>query len=293
MKKILIIIFILTNISILLPVYASNNSELSKIENNFYGFEYSKDSVENRVKRLEKAVYGKTSNGDINKRITKLSGDISADVIGLEINPTKDTFLAEEIEEDNVNYPIIDEIETKIFGKTNTKLDFHSRIVKIEKNLFNKIYDVDDYSKRIERIKEKLWPARMAEKSYNSQEYTYYDDNTINSNELSGTKQSWFNMPFGQRKYSRPYTNYGDFKRRDDEIATDQSTLNDDLSQLEYETFGTEFSNDDTQTRIKRLNSAKKAKKSSAKYDSQKFSQYMSTAMEVGAMILMILAMVL
>ena len=57
--------------------------------------------------------------------------------------------------------------------------------------------------------------------------------------------------------------------------------------------FGTEFSNEDAQTRIKRLNSANKAKKSKPKYDSQKFSQHMSTAMEIGAMILMILAMVL
>ena len=69
--------------------------------------------------------------------------------------------------------------------------------------------------------------------------------------------------------------------------------LADELAQMEYETFGTEFSNEDTATRIKRLNSVNKAKKSSSKYDSQKFSQRMSTAMEIGAMILMILAMVL
>jgi hypothetical protein len=57
--------------------------------------------------------------------------------------------------------------------------------------------------------------------------------------------------------------------------------------------FGTEFSNESTQKRLKRLNSVNKAKKSSQKYDSQKFSQHMSTAMEIGAMILMVLAMIL
>lgn len=294
MKKILIYTFILLNIIMLQPIYASNDSTLSRIENDFYGFDYSNDSAENRVKRLEKAIYGKTSTGNINKRITRLSGDISADVIGLEISPTKDTFLADEPEEDNVNYPIIDEIETKIFGKTNTKLDFHSRIVKIEKKLFNKIYDVDDYSKRVDRIKEKIWPERIAKNSYNTESLTdYYDDNAISSKELAGTNQSRFNMPFGQRKYSRPYTNYGDLSGTDDAIAANRDNLTDDLSQMEYDMFGTEFSNDDTQTRIKRLNSVNKAKKSSARYDSQKFNQYMSTAMEIGAMILMILAMVL
>ena len=58
-------------------------------------------------------------------------------------------------------------------------------------------------------------------------------------------------------------------------------------------TFGTEFSNEDTHSRIKRLNSVNKAKKTSSRYDSAKFQQRMSTAMEIGAMLLMILAMVL
>jgi len=53
------------------------------------------------------------------------------------------------------------------------------------------------------------------------------------------------------------------------------------------------FVNEPTNTRIKRLNSVNKAKKSSSRYDSQKFNQRMSTVMEIGAMLLMILAMVL
>ena len=62
---------------------------------------------------------------------------------------------------------------------------------------------------------------------------------------------------------------------------------------MENQTFGTEFSKDTTEKRLKRLNSANKAQKSSQKYDSQKFNQRMSTVMEIGAMLLMILAMVL
>ena len=69
--------------------------------------------------------------------------------------------------------------------------------------------------------------------------------------------------------------------------------MNDELAQLEYNTFGTEFSNDKTENRIKRLNSVNKAKKSSYKYDNMKFQPRMSTAMEIGAMLLMIIAMVL
>ena len=39
--------------------------------------------------------------------------------IGLEIEPTEDTFKEQDLVADNtVNYPILDEIETKVFNKT-------------------------------------------------------------------------------------------------------------------------------------------------------------------------------
>lgn len=291
MNKILLIFFIIISI-FYIPnsVYASVNDTLNKIENDFYGFNYSNDKTNNRVERLEKSIYGKISTGDINKRITKLSGDISADVIGLEISPVRDTFLeSEQIEEDNsVDYPIVNEIEQKLFNTTYKNRDFHTRIVTIERKLFGKIYDIDDYSKRMDRIKTKMFPERFA----NNDKNEYYDNNMLSSYDLSGTNYSRLKMPFGQRNYTRPYANYGD-TYTDNDNNVQQNDLSDELAQLEYDTFGTEFSSDDTQTRIKRLNSANKAKKSSPKYDSQKFSQRMSTAMEIGAMILMILAMVL
>ena len=295
MKKYIILIFTIFILHNLLPVYSfGNNDILSVIENNIYGYDYSKDNTQSRVNRLEKTIYGKTqSEKDINKRIKKLSGDISADVIGLEISPSKDTFLAEEneAEDSSVNYPIVDEIEQKLFNKTYKNRDLHTRIVTIEKKLFGKIYDVDDYSKRMDRIKAKIMPE-MSLAENNDSEYgdgSYYNNDTINTMHFPENKLNRFSMPFGQRNYTRPYNNYGEYS---DRIKT-SNNLDDDLTQMEYDMFGTEFSGEDTASRVKRLNSVNKAKKSSRKYDSQKFSQHMSTAMEIGAMILMILAMVL
>ena len=288
MKKILIILYILC----CFPVFGANfNAEISKIENNLFGFDYTNDTEKNRIERLEKTVYGKAQSGDIKKRIKKLSGDISADVIGLEIPPSKDTFLEDEklAEDTDISYPIVEEIEQMLFNKTYPKRDFHTRIVTIEKKLFGKIYDVDDYSTRMDRIKEKMMPQTIAKKESKWDDGSYYDDNAINSMDLSGIRNNRFSMPFGQRNYSRPYSNYGGFS----EEISDNVQLNDELSQMEYDMFGTEFSNESKQSRIKRLNSVNKAKKSAKKYDSQKFSQHMSTAMEIGAMILMVLAMIL
>lgn len=292
MQKSKIIIISVFFMFTLLPVTANNNETLSKIENNIFGFDYQKDSISNRVSRLEKTIYGKASKGDINKRVKRLSGDVSADVIGLEIPPVKDTFLAEEEAQDSsVSYPIVDEIEQKLFNTTYPKRDFHTRIVTIEKKLFGKIYDVDDYSKRMDRIKSKMMPETIAQEPID--EYgdgKYYDNDSINSMDLSGTKHSRFSFPFGQRNYTRQYSNYGNYEN---EFMSQSDSLDDNLTQMEYDMFGTEFSNESTQSRIKRLNSVNKAKKSARKYDSQKFSQHMSTAMEIGAMILMVLAMIL
>lgn len=300
MKKLLAIflLFIYLNVGIT-PIYAAaekSESIITKIENDIYGFDYSNDSSQNRVSRLEKTVYGKTSTGDINKRIKRLSADISADVIGLEIEPTEDTFKEDEetIADSSVNYPIVNEIEQKIFNQTYKNRDFHSRIVAIERKIFGKIYDVDDYSTRMDRIKAKVMPDTIAKSSFDN-DYTsrsYYDNDALTSSDLSSIGRNRFKMPFGQKNYSRPYANYGDMTGGAATLPSNPN-LNDELAQLEYETFGTEFSNEDTATRIKRLNSVSKAKKSASKYDSNKFSQRMSTAMEIGAMILMILAMVL
>lgn len=291
MKKFyLIIYFIVLLLFVFNPVFASNNDVMTRIENNIYGFDYSKDNTQNRISRLEKTVYGKSSAGDINKRINKLSSDISADVIGLEIEPVKDTFLAEEYlkEDDTVSYPIVDEIEQRIFNRTYKNRDFHTRIVTIEKKLFGKIYDVEDYPQRMERITAKVMPETISK----NEEEDFHKYNTIDSETLSGTKRNRLNFPFGQKNYTRPYTNYGDMSRYSENIPDNQQ-LSDELTQMEYDVFGTEFSNESTQNRIKRLNSVNKAKKSSKRYDSQKFSQHMSTAMEIGAMILMVLAMIL
>ena len=216
--------------------------------------------------------------------------DINSDQIGLEIEPTEDTFREDEAIADNtVNYPIVDEIEMKLFKKTYKNRDFHTRIVTIERELFGKIYDVEDYSKRMDRIKAEVMPERLAREKVFGYDNT---DETINSIDLSGLNHSRFasRMPYGQENYTRPYSNYGDFTGGASPIP---ENLDNELAQLEYNTFGTEFSDEDTASRIKRLNSVNKAKKSSSRYDSAKFQQRMSTAMEIGAMLLMILAMVL
>ena len=261
--------------------------EISKIETEIFGFDYNTDNLNNRLSRLEKNIYGKAFTGDINKRLKKITTDITAEQIGLEIPATEDTFSEEYIAADNsVNYPVIDEIETKIFNQTFKNKDFHSRIVGIERKLFGKIYDVDDYSTRMDRIKAEIMPERLAREKV----FGYDNSNSISSSDLSGLKNNRYSGMYGQENYTRPYANYGDYLGGANQLPDD---IEEQLAHMENQTFGTEFSKDTTEKRLKRLNSVNKAQKSSSKYDSQKFNQRMSTVMEIGAMLLMILAMVL
>ena len=290
MRRILVLLSVIFSINIgcfNCPIYAAQpqSAEIAKIENNIYGFDYTNDELSRRVERLEKTIYGKPSNGDLSKRIQKLTNDIFSEQIGLEISPTENTMNeVYETADSSVDYPIVNEIEMKLFNQTYKNRDFHTRIVTIERKLFNKIYDVDDYQTRMDRIKAEIMPETLATDSdrfnYNSNELRSYDLSGLDNNLYSGR------MPFGQRNYTRPYVNYGEY-------GNSQDNINEELAELEYDAFGTEFSNESPKSRIKRLKSVNKAKKSSGKYDSQKFQQRLSTAMEIGAMILMILAMVL
>lgn len=291
MKKnlmlIILAIFLLFSVNVSFGASKTQSAEISKIETELFGFDYITDNLNNRIARLEKNIYGHTSSGDINKRLKKIINDISAEQIGLEIPPTEDSFSEDNIVADNsVNYPIIDEIEIKLFNQTYKNKDFHSRIVAIERKLFNKIYDVDDYSTRMDRIKAEIMPERLAREKV----FGYDNSDRITQNDLSGLNSNRYSDLYGQENYTRPYVNYGDYLGGANPIPDD---IEDQLALMENQTFGTEFSKDTTEKRLKRLNSVNKAQKSSQRYDSQKFNQRMSTVMEIGAMLLMILAMVL
>ena len=65
------------------------------------------------------------------------------------------------------------------------------------------------------------------------------------------------------------------------------------LTRLENAMFGTQFDSDDTETRINRISSAYNAQKSATKYDSNRFAQNMTTAMQIGTILLMVLACIL
>lgn len=308
MKKFICIIcfLLITNCS-----YSSQySSTLDKIENNIYGFTYM-DSDESRLTRLEQSIYGEGKTGkSIAERINTLKKDMSADLIGQEISPKEDTFAEDEIysrEEKlakketptgaNVDYPSINELEQEVFKTEHKNMDLTTRLTNLEKKALGKTYDSDSFSERVERLQAHVKPKSFMNNSIAQSSNNFYDEDVVP-----------LDQNYKLDQYSPPDFDYGSYNARHTPPAKvnlasveksmfkksfNNEDLDNRLSRLESTMFGTTFTEDTQQQRINRIASAYKATKTAGKYDSNKFTQNMATATQIGMLILMILACVL
>lgn len=307
-------------------VFASQyTSTLDKIENSLYGYTYSNESDTARVNRIEESVYGKASQGQMNNRIAKLKKDLSADEMGKEIEPKEDTFATPEdswvfakepAESTKIDYPVINELEKDIFKKEFKDQNIKTRLSNLEKKTFGKTYESDDLSSRVDRLKAQIRPDTFMANGMDQQENMFYNDTASRMDE-----------DFHIDSYGPPEFDYDEYNSRnnfsypqDDDYFSSSSPnvfkpakklslssiekalyktkfenepTEARLSRIESSVFGTNFSNDSESERIARISSAINAQKSARKYDSNKFGQNLATAMQIGTIILMVLACIL
>lgn len=323
MKKITLLIalilFLNINGSCALAV-TSTQSVLGKIENSLYGFQYDSDSDAARLDRIETSVYGTPSSSKNSaQRIEKLRTDLSADLIGHEIKPAEDTFAEPEDtvayeppqkEASNINYPVVDELEKQVFKKTFTSQDITVRLSNLEKKTFNKTYN-DDLSSRVDRLKAQVYPQSAMDNRFADASDAFYDEDyvvpkggTFHMNRYDAPDRFDYDA-FNAHNNSMYEDDYNSSPRpaKKASLSTvekklmkqnySDDTMENRLSRIESYMFGTVFSDDDQQTRIDRISSAYNAQKSSGKYDSNKFAQNMTTGIQIGMLILMVLACIL
>lgn len=286
-------------------VYAATNAELlNKIENALFGFEYTNEDETSRLNRIEENVYGTVSSGAVTQRLSKLNKDLGAELYGQEIEPCEDTIAREEEEREvlssqdpNIDYPVINELEKSVFNKEYKNLVVKDRLAQLEKKVFNKDYPNEDLSTRVDRLREQVRPQGLEQQlanavdTYHTEGYypppINYDGMTIGGTSSSFSNDSYSYPMSGKRINLSTVENalYNQNFKND--------TMSNRLSRVEQSMFGESFEDQDEQTRIGRISSAYNAQKSASKYDSNKFAQNMSTAMQIGTMILMILACIL
>ena len=175
MKRIFCVIFCLITISAL-NVYAEDT--LSKIENSLFGIDYSGQNNTERLARLEKSIYGKTFSDSTLKRTQRIYDDLSGEEIGNEIEPKFDTF-AEEDEiislQEKVNYPVIDELEERVFKKKFSEKDIKTRLASLEKFSFSKTFEKDSFADRVERLRKDILGTKPDDINYDTKEDEYFD----------------------------------------------------------------------------------------------------------------------
>lgn len=309
MKKLILVLCLLLSFN---NVFASSQYSiiLDKLENSIYGFTYVTEDDSSRISRIEKSVYGQTkTNKSINDRISSLKKDMSADLLGQEIKPKEDTFAEEKdcYKEDrvatkkmppagaNVDYPSINELEKQVFKQEYKSKDLDTRLADLEKKTLGKTYDTDPFSSRVDRLQAKLKPKSFMKNSIAQSSNDFYDGDTIpldKNYKLDEYKAPDFDYEsYNARNNQR--VNIASVEKSIFKKAFTNENLDDRISRLESTMFGTTFNSDSQTDRLNRISSAYKAQKTASKYDSNKFSQNMATAMQLGTLILMILACVL
>ena len=302
------------------------NPTLDKIENSLYGFTYTNESDTARLNRIEEQVYGKKSSGQTQTRIAKLKKDLSVDQIGQEISPKEDTFAdpedsivyeKEPAETASMDYPVINELEKQVFQKDFKNQNIKTRLSNLEKKTFNKTYDDEDLSTRVDRLKAQLRPQSFMANGMMQQDNDFYDgpvdkfaqnyhldqygippydyesyNNTPSYDSFDGDDNGYYS---NSQSMSRPAKNMSissiEKKLFKQKFENDPTSTR--LTRIETSVFGTSFPSDSESERISRISSALSAQKTAKRYDSNRFSQNMATAFQIGTLILMVLACIL
>ena len=289
---------------------------IDNLENYIYGFSYPNQTETERLNRLEKSIYGQTSNLTNAQKLSKLKKDMSADLIGQEITPKEDTFMEDSdyIKEavsdkipqgSNIDYPVINEMEKQVFNQEFKTNDVNGRLSKLEQKVFGKTYN-DDFSSRVDRLSEKLRPQTLAHNSYGSDDFYSYLDETDGKSYTHipsyGSPDIDYDTYNNYHSYQSPSYNgtksSGDIKlsaieKKLFKKAYEGESISNRLARVESGMFGTVFSNESDSQRLERISSAYAAQKSAKKYDSNKLNQNIYTAIQIGTFILMVLSCIL
>lgn len=156
---------------------------LSKLEVKFFQHDYPKETIESRLERLEKMVFGEVRPGSNYERLQnllaavpnlspKVDGEEPADepdipgdapVAGAGTPPgskgngppRQETVERDYMPPQGSKYPAVTAIETRLFGRDYADEPVGKRLDRLEVKLFGKPSGIDDLSERVDRIKQR------------------------------------------------------------------------------------------------------------------------------------------
>ncbi|HIU92059.1 MAG TPA: hypothetical protein IAD26_02870 [Candidatus Limenecus avicola] len=299
-------------------------TKLNEIEKNYYGY-VTKGTVQTRLSRIERSLYGMNYKTADKTRVDKIYKDLN---LGLNNSgPTGGAASAMQTQESQradigpkaeagIKYPVVDKLEQKVFNKSYENDDIYARLSRLEKQTFKRESTLS-LNERVDALRDKLLggEARAAadidpetEEIVLDNGKKYIEDR--NYSDFGGVDDSHYN-----------YYSYENSKNRIPE--TDTKNMHDDnsvvyaqdydLDILEKQLFGKRFIqeppsqrlarlenkvfqrtfNDNQEARTQRLLAVTTAQKTSKEYDSNKWAQRLNTGIQIGSILLMVLAMIL
>ena len=297
--------------------------QISKIETSVLGLNYSNETDDKRLKRVEDEVFGSDYNASkfsLQTRIDKLNS-----ALGLETLAEAKASVSElyKDEADGINYPAVDMLEMQLFGKNYKDENIYKRLERLEEKTFGSAKK-GDLAQRTDALKAKISMMKPSSKlpSYQTGEYfrktspsdyqqnysygQYPENSTAGEDDvIAKARKDAQNRGRngGNQAYSYDY-NYG-YGGSDASLqiaglenslfgqtySYDPMTVR--LNRLERRIFQRDFASDDDYSRIERLQAASNAKKTAKYYDNNKFQKFAATGMQLGTFVLMILALLL
>lgn len=282
-KKFLIIMFFIISLGCC-SVFAETSvqNQLTKIENEIWGFSYDSENDLERIERIEKQIFG-IPNPKItpDKRIEKITKSLGMETYEEAKSSLSDLYVPEKTGE-GVEYPQIDRLESILLGSVYKNENIYIRLERLEKKVFGAKQE-GDLSQRTEALKMHA-NASITENSSGgngykpqpyfdgyspSNQYSYSSDNADVKLQLAAIENMIFATDFSQEPIQLR------------------------LSRLENKIFQRNFVDDDDNTRISRIQAAATANKTAKYYDNNKFQKFAATGLQAASFLLMILAFIL
>lgn len=293
-----------------------NSAKLSNIEKQLFGLEYQKDTELNRINRVEKYLYGKTSSSNIINRLKKISEDVgisqnenkiatnSSSDVKNKTSSAKSIPPAYEKEDPTVEYPIVDKIENQVFQRSFNGENIYARLDRLEKKVFTTTSS-DNLNNRVNKLR--LAVIDPNQNAYNTMEDTSDPLSSKYTDSLFDSDTTGAAAPIRKAKRNSNYEYRSPSSSKNEHIsmelnAVEQNVLNQSfqsdsigqrLDRLEAQIFKRSFDKDSDSTRLQRISAATTAQKTSRSYDNNKLMRNLNTGAQIGGFLLMILAMIL
>lgn len=283
--------------------------QLTKIEINLWDLNYQNETNEIRLKRIENEVFGTpNTKGTVQERINKLNATLGLESLAEAKTPAFELY---KNEDSGINYPVVDMFETQLLGQSYKKENIYKRLERLEGKVFGSTQK-GDLAQRTDNLKAKIavskpssvLPSYQTSEYYRSDENEYSFEDRYTEDDIIAKSKSDVQKRNKRRQDNNYSYDYG-YGGSDASLqiaglenslfgqtySYDPMTVR--LNRLERRIFQRDFASDDEYSRLERLQAASTAKKTTKYYDNNKFQKFAATGMQLGSIVLMILALLL